>query len=207
MISWLRFGWDRIAHYLPIALLGLLALGTYWLVRSAPAADEAGAPTPVRRDPDYRMENFSIKTFDGAGHLRSELSGSQARHYPQTDVVEIDAIRLRSFNEHGYVTVATARKGISNADGSEVQLIGDARIVRDAGPALGVAPLPRLSLRSEFLHAFVRDERIKSYKPVEILRGNDRITADTLDYDNLTQVVLLQGRVRGLLLPPTGRSP
>ena len=105
------------------------------------------------------------------------------------------------------MTVATARKGISNADGSEVQLLGDARIVREAGPALGVAPLPRLSLRSEFLHAFVRDERIKSYKPVEILRGNDRITADTLDYDNLTQVVLLQGRVRGLLLPPAGRSP
>ena len=93
MIRWLRLGWDRVALYMPIALMGLLALGTYWLVRSAPGMDEPGVPAPVRRDPDYRMEKFSIKTFDAAGHLRSELFGNQARHYPQTDIVEIDEIR------------------------------------------------------------------------------------------------------------------
>lgn len=207
MISWLRLAWDRAALYMPVVLMGVLALGTYWLVRSAPSADEAAAQMPVRTDPDYRMENFSIRTFDGAGRLRTELYGDQARHYPKTDVVEIDHVRLRSLNEHGYVTVATARKGISNADGSEVQLVGDAQIVRDAGPAKGDVALPRMSMRSEFLHAFVREERIKSYKPVEILRGDDRITAETLDYDNLEQVATLQGRVRGTLQAPTGRKP
>lgn len=205
MIRWLRRAWDRAALYLPIVLMGLLALGTYWLVRSSPSTDDGSVQAPARRDPDYRMEKFSIRTFDGSGHLRSELYGDQARHYPLTDVVEIDHVRLRSLNEHGYVTVATARRGISNADGSEVQLIGDAQIVRDAGPARGDVPLPRLSLHSEFLHAFVRDERIKSYKPVEILRGADRITADSMDYDNLDQVVVLQGRVRGTLQSPASR--
>jgi lipopolysaccharide export system protein LptC len=36
---------------------------------------------------------------------------------------------------------------------------------------------------------------------VELVRGNDRFTADTLDFDNLEQVMLLQGRVRGMLVP------
>jgi hypothetical protein len=33
--------WDNISIYLPVALMGLLVLGTYWLVRNAP-----GASTP-----------------------------------------------------------------------------------------------------------------------------------------------------------------
>ena len=33
----LRLG-DNISIYLPVALLGLLVLGTYWLVRNAPGA-------------------------------------------------------------------------------------------------------------------------------------------------------------------------
>ena len=31
--------------------------------------------------------------------------------------------------------------------------------------------------------------------------GNDRFTADTMEYDNLDQVLQLHGRVRGVLMP------
>ena len=31
-----RSAWDRVAVYLPIILMGLMALGTYWLVRNTP---------------------------------------------------------------------------------------------------------------------------------------------------------------------------
>jgi lipopolysaccharide export system protein LptC len=44
-------------------------------------------------------------------------------------------------------------------------------------------------------------ERVKSHKPVTLTRGNDRFTADSLDYDNLDRVMLLNGRVRGQLVP------
>jgi lipopolysaccharide export system protein LptC len=40
---------------------------------------------------------------------------------------------------------------------------------------------------------------------VELTRGNDRFTADSLDYDNLDQVMELRGRVRGVLVPGAGR--
>ncbi|MES3011948.1 MAG: hypothetical protein V4738_14260, partial [Pseudomonadota bacterium] len=29
-------GWERTAIYIPVLLMGLLALGTYWLVRNTP---------------------------------------------------------------------------------------------------------------------------------------------------------------------------
>lgn len=202
MIRLTRRVWDRLSIYLPLMLMGLLALGTYWLVRSTPLF-EPDAPEQVqRRDPDYRIERFTMKTFDGNGRLKSEVFGEQARHYPHTDTLEIDQVRIRSYNLRGFMTVATAKRAIANNDATEVQLMGDARVVRDATVDRSGVVLPRVSFSGEFLHAFLDDERIKSHKPVELVRGGDRITAESLDYSSFDQVMEMRGRVRGTLLPP-----
>jgi lipopolysaccharide export system protein LptC len=60
---------------------------------------------------------------------------------------------------------------------------------------------PGVSFASEFLHAFLNTERVKSHKPVTLTRGSDRFTADSMDFDNLDRVMLLNGRVRGQLVP------
>lgn len=198
----LRLAWERLAIYLPIMLMGLLALGSYWLVRSTPVLDQETPERPLRKDPDYLMERFSIKTFDTDGRLKSEVYGEQARHYPHTDILEIDQVRIRSINSRGHTTTATAKRALANNDASEVQLIGDARVVREALVDRSGAALPRVSFSGEFLHAFLNEERVKSHKPVELTRGNDRITAESLDYSNFDQVLELRGRVRGTLQAP-----
>ncbi|MBX9958654.1 MAG: LPS export ABC transporter periplasmic protein LptC [Burkholderiaceae bacterium] len=182
--------------------MGVLALGTYWLVRSTPLFEPDAPEQAQRRDPDYLMERFSIKTFDGDGRLKSEVYGEQARHYPHTDILEIDQVRIRSYNPRGFVTVATARQALANNDATEVQLMGNARVVREATVDRSGTALPRVSFSGEFLHAFLNEERIKSHKPVELERAGDRVTADSLDYSNFDQVVEMRGRVRGTLLPP-----
>ena len=192
--------------YLPILVMGVLALGTYWLVRSTPAL-EAAAPERARgHEPDYFMEGFSVKTFDPAGQLRSDVQGSIARHYPDTLWMEIDDIRIRSYDAKGRLTTATALKGLANEDGSEVQLIGNALVVRDAIAATkGQPEQPRTEYRGEFLHAFMDTERVTSHKPVELRRGKDVFTADRMEFDNVEQVMRLQGRVRGVLIPAPTR--
>ena len=205
MIRVARLAWDRLSLYLPIILMGVLALGTYWLVRSTPMFAPPAPGQPVRHDPDYLLEKFAVRTFDVDGHLKSELYGAQARHFPDTDILEIEQVRLRSFNARGHVITATANRALANSDASEVQLIGNAQVVREAVQEKSGAVSPRLSFRGEFLHAFLETERLKSHKPVELMRGNDVITAESLDYDNLDQVLELRGRVRGTLLPKPAR--
>ncbi len=199
MIRLLRAGWDRISMYLPILLMGVLALGTYWLVRSTPVFLAAEADRAVTHDPDYFMKKFSVKTFDSMGRLKSEVSGADARHYPDTDTLEIDGVRIRSFNEQGRLTTATANLAVTNADGSEVQLFGNARVVREA--VAGKSAVPRMEFRGEFLHAFLNKEQVRSNKPVQLTRGKDQFTADSMDFNNIDQVMQLQGRVRGTLVP------
>ncbi|MDE2604460.1 MAG: LPS export ABC transporter periplasmic protein LptC [Burkholderiales bacterium] len=198
-----RRAWDRITIYLPVILMGILALGTYWLARTTPGAPQEPGARPVRHDADYFLRNFSIKSFTGAGRLKSELQGTEARHYPDTDTLEIDNPRVRSYNEQGALTVATARHAISNADGSEVQLIGDAVVTREVPAA---KDQPRLELRGEFLDIYGNDEKVKSDRPVVMIRGNDRFTGDSMNYDNLDRVLQLRGNVRGVLRPGAGAA-
>jgi lipopolysaccharide export system protein LptC len=202
MRNWVRQGWEQFSLYLPVVLMGLLALGTWWLVRNAPMPLLPAIERQQGNQPDYFMKSFSVKSFDASGRLQSEVQGEEARHYPNSDTLEIDKARMRSVTPQGRLTVATADRALTNADGSEVQLFGNAIVTREPLPAKPGSPAqPRLEFRSEFLHAYTNTERVRSDKPVTLTRGNDRFTADGMDYDNLDQVLQLRGRVRGVLQP------
>ena len=193
--------WDRVSIYLPVILMGLMALGTYWLARNTPDFKGPGAPRQLTHEPDYFMRGFSVRNFDPAGRLKSEIFGKEARHFPDTDTTEIDQPRIRSFSNEGLLTVATARKALSNADGSEVQLFGDAVVTREPAPDAKPAGTPKLEIRSDFLHLFTQAERVKSNKPVTIKRGADEFHADSFEYNHLDRVLELTGRVRGQIGP------
>ena len=91
------------------------------------------------------------------GELRSELWGKEGRHYPDTDTLEVDDVRVRTVSPSGLTTRATANRGLSNADGSEVQLFGNAMVVREAATGPDGQAMPQLEFRGEFLHAFTDD--------------------------------------------------
>jgi lipopolysaccharide export system protein LptC len=197
----IRAGWDRISVYLPVILMGLMALGTYWLARNTPALVTAQEPVAPTHEPDSFMRNFSVRTFEADGRLRSEIHGIEGRHFPDTDTLEIDEPRMRAYNERGELTVGSARLALSNGDGSEVQLIGSAVVRSEPGATATGQSRPRLEFRGEFLHAFLDAERVKSHKPVELMRGEDRFTSDSMEYDNIQQVLEMRGRVHGVLMP------
>lgn len=191
--------WDRITIYLPIILMAVLALGTYWLARTTPTLGGGpGGEAPQKHEPDYFLQGFSVKSFAPNGRLKSEIQGTEGRHFPDTDTLEIDQPHIRSYAENGAVTVATAKHAISNADGSQVQLIGNAVVTREVPDR---KDQPRLEVRGEFLHIYANEERVKSDRPVTLKRGDDVFEADSMDYDNLDRIMQLQGRVRGVLQP------
>ena len=197
--------WDRLSLYLPLVLMGVLALGTYWLVESTPQINTPPAQRPVRQEPDYFMKNFRVRTFVESGRLRSEVFGQAARHYPESDTLEIDAVRIRSFDAENRLTTATANRALTNGDASEVQLFGKALIVREALLDRTGKQLPRIEYRGEYLHAFMDTERVSSNQPVELRRGSDVFFADTMEFDNVQQVMNLRGRVKGTLAPPPAK--
>ena len=202
----LRQSMGSITLYLPIVIMGLLALGSWWLARNTPEAAQTAPDQPKRLDPDYYLTRFSVKNFDAQGALMSEVFGEKAKHFPATDVLEIDQAQFRSIRGQS-ATVGQGDRAYSNGDGSEVQLVGNAVVVRQAGKDAQGRELPRVEFRGEFLHAFIRTEELKSHKPVTVLRGADQFTGDTMKYNKVDGIVQLDGRVRVRLVAKPSADP
>lgn len=207
---WLRARrtWDRVSVYLPLVLMGLMAMTTYWLVRNTPVVTELELESAPRHVPDYFMRDFSVRVFGSDGKLKTEMTGVEGRHFPDTDTLEVDHIRIRMVGAEGRITTATANRGTINVDGSEAQLFDKAVVAREASTSAQGVTIPRTELRSDFLHLFANTEQVRSHLPVVLVRGTagDQFAADGLDYDNLGRVMQLKGRVHGTLLPPKDKK-
>jgi len=186
---------NTVSAYLPMLLMALLALGTWWLVKNTPTAPPPVAETALRSDPDYQMKGFAITRYGADGRVSLRLEGDLMRHYPDTDRVEIDAVRIHALGKDGRVLDAVARRALTNGDTSEVQLLGGAQ-VRALGTAGEV-----LEIESEFLHAFLDLERVRTHLPVLVRQGRSEARASGLEYDHLSRQLQLQGPVRTVFQP------
>ena len=194
--------WDRLSIYLPLILMGVLALGSYWLLRATPKAPEPEPAKPASGEPDYFMRRFSVRNFDANGQLRAEVQGDEARHHPDDDRVEIDRARVRNFDDKGSTTVATAQRLTTNADNTRFVLEGNAVVIREGGRDAQGQPLPRLEFRGEYLLIETEpQERVSSDQPVELIRDGDRLNAQNMVYNGETGQADFKGRVRVQLLP------
>jgi lipopolysaccharide export system protein LptC len=175
--------------------MALLAVGTGWLVKNTPQVPGPAAAGPLRQDPDYTMTGFSISRFGPDGREVLRIAGDVLRHYPLTDQLDIEAVRIHAVAPDGRVTDAVARRALANGDGSEVQLLGGAQVTSqiNGGDAL--------EMQGEFLHAFLRFERLRSHLPVLVRRGSTETHAGGLDYDHLTRQLQFLGPVRTTVLP------
>jgi len=201
-VPWLWRLREAASAYLPLLLMALLALGTWWLVKNTPGDSGTQPAAALRHLPDYTMRDFMVQRFAPDGRLRLQLEGDELRHYPDTDTIEVDNVRLRSFASDGGVIFATARRALANGDATEVQLLGGAQVVREAR-----GDVPAVEIRGEFLHAFLATEQLRSHLPVTLTRAGAELRADSLAYDNLTRTALLKGHVRGSFAPPLAVQP
>ena len=128
MMNAIRRFLDRLALYLPAVLMALFALGSWWLVRSLPNLLNEAPVKSARYEPDYYLEQFSVKSFDKQGRLSREVSGHRAKHYPDTDTLEISNVTLRSQNANGQRDdMFSANSMLLNSKTSEYELKGQVR--------------------------------------------------------------------------------
>jgi lipopolysaccharide export system protein LptC len=128
MIKSIRRSLDRLALYLPGILMAFFALGSWWLVRSLPSLLNDAPAKSVRYEPDYYLEQFSVKSFDKQGRLSREVSGQRAKHYPDSDTLEISNVTLRRQNSNGQRDdVFSANSMQLNSKTNEYELTGQVR--------------------------------------------------------------------------------
>ena len=196
LVQWLRQGLDRLALYLPLVVMAVLALGSWTLVRSLPGVPVNAHNGTPREDPDYSLGRFSVKVMDPSGRLKQLITGDAARHYPHTDELHIDEVRVQAVGDSDAHFHVRAHQGMATGDSELITLLGDAVAVRQAD-----ARAPHTELRGSRFVIRSREDRLLSSEPVDILRGQDRFSALTLDFNSRTGEYALRGQVRATLAP------
>ena len=188
---------DALATYLPLLLMGALALASWWLVRNAPGLPPEPAAAAQRTAPDYTMRRFVVQRFGADGRLRLQLEGRELRHYGAgagtPERIEVDQVDLRAWSPDGRLTTATARRAVSNGDGSRVQLEGGAELLGDDDQGR------RVEVRSEFLEALLAEGIVRTDQPVQVLSGTQRLSAGGLVYERERGLLRFAGPVRAVL--------
>ena len=186
---------DALSSFLPLLLMLMLALATWWLVKNSPTAPGPSRADEQRTEPDYTMTGFALERFEASGRLKLRITGARMQHFPATDRIEIDGAQIRAIAPNGRVTLASAQRALANGDGSEVQLLGGAEVTSVDAQA------QPLLMRGEFLHLFLVTERVQSHLPVLVKFGSSDIRAAGLLYDHPSRRLDLSGPMRAVLSP------
>jgi lipopolysaccharide export system protein LptC len=173
----------------PLLMLLLLAGLTLWLERtSQPNSSKVLA---ARHDPDYIVDNFTVKRFDAQGKLYQTLQAKQMRHYPDDDSTEADLPRM---------TYHTERKTFLNADKAWIDSGGNTVVLKENVHVTHENPKgPPTELKTSILTVLPDEEIARTQAPVTIIQGKSVINGKGLESNNKTQTSVLGGRVHGTI--------
>jgi lipopolysaccharide export system protein LptC len=207
-LDYLTWMLRRVLEIMPLLALACLAALTYWLLQQKVTLP-GRAPTPVEHKPDYTLIDFTVRSFDEQGRPRTQLAGKQLDFYPDDETSNIDKPVVRSRNlETGALSQTVAARGLANRDGSEVQFFQSVVVTREgyviaAKDKQPAQTIPPLEVKSEFLHIWTNEERMRSHLPTVVTRGKSRISADQIEASNYDGNIKLTGKAHVTLASKT----
>jgi lipopolysaccharide export system protein LptC len=186
-----RFRWTSL---IPVVAMALLAGITYWLLQATKPHSNEDVMRPKTHTPDYFADNFSVSELDQTGSTQYRLTAQKLIHYEDTEDSDLTMPAIRAFQPGKPIVTATGDTGTVNGDASIVNLYDHARILRAAGDGD-----PEMQADSQHFRVLVNDDVIETEKPVKLRRGLSVMTADGMNYNNVTRVMKLFGNVRGAI--------
>jgi lipopolysaccharide export system protein LptC len=202
-IDWrqLRLG-QRMQAWLPVWLLGALALFSYWLVENSPILNATEPDRPASIKPNAYFYNFRLIGYGRDGKWEMQMNGQRASHREDLQHYDIDAPKmLKRSPESGVLTQVSAQRGQINESGTVARLFEQAVVYRPRQKAADGTVSKPLEIRSEYL--LLDDERhaLQTDRPVVITQDQDQFRAEHMLALQQDGKLTLDGHVRGTLMP------
>ena len=177
----------------PLTLLLTLAALTFWL-RYASELPDARRDGKYRHDPDYIINNATLRKLDNTGQLTYTLKSPEIRHYPDDDSTELRLPILIHQSPKRPTITMSANDGHMSSKGEQVDLVGNVRIHRaaTAKDAEMVVTAPQLTVLPDEEKAYTRH-------PVLMTQGDSWIKGVGFRMDNRARTYLLEAQARASL--------
>jgi lipopolysaccharide export system protein LptC len=188
---------STILKFLPLALMGILTLGTYWMVQlNTPDT----LPNKLKRHvPDYTLEEVTITTLGQSGETKYRIIGNKLTHFEDDASSELTNPIARRFHPTKPPTTVRSDIGLMNGEMSILKLDGNATLTRPAQPASQSEPgSARLFMSSASFTILLNEDIVKTNLPVVLEQGLSVMTSEEgAVFDNVHQQLTMVGKVRG----------
>jgi lipopolysaccharide export system protein LptC len=183
--------WGLLVTAVPLLILMMLALFTWWLVQNAPQALSPSQRKPLTHDPDFEMKRFSMRDFDDQGTQRALIKGDLLRHFPDTENALIQNAQIFWNDTQQIPHRASALRAWGFDKSHEIHLEGDARVWRQA-------PDEVTEFRGEQLIIEPQTGWVHSFIESTIQQANGtKIRADAFRYNRQNSFIEFEGHVQG----------
>ncbi len=211
-------GQRSIGAVLPLTILLVLMLLTFWLDRTADL-DTPRTTAPILHEPDYVVDKFVLKRLSNTGEARYVLSSARMVHFPDDDSSHLELPRLvqgqgataepnaggragRGSGKaagRGAETHVSAQRGVVSADGREVKLYGNVELLKTgaADPDADGARADDVRVRTAYLRVIPDDDKADTPERVVIEQGKAVLTGTGLAFDNRYRNMRLLSAVSG----------
>ncbi|WP_232725980.1 LPS export ABC transporter periplasmic protein LptC [Polynucleobacter brandtiae] len=184
---------------MPLILLGLITLVTFWLVRQSSATDKSAIERVRLHEPDYIIKNGTLSALDELGNTKYRILGKKVIHYDDDASIDIETPRMRLFPPEKSPVTVKADLGHLDGDLTILDLLNNAEIFRPAQTVSGSEPArPRMLARSASFKVFINDDVIETDKPITLEQGVSVLHSnDGGIFNNIEQSMTLSGNVKG----------
>jgi lipopolysaccharide export system protein LptC len=167
---------SRLTHALPILLMLLLGGMTLWLQHAIQAPDVQRTDR-ARHEPDALVEQFTVTRLAADGRPEARVSASRMVHFADDDSTELTRPQLVK-TDPGVTMTVRADRGVVTRDYEHAYFYDNVQLAR-SGDEAGEP----LQLRTQFLHVMIREDLVRSDRPVTITRGQSSLSGVGLEYD------------------------
>ncbi len=185
---------ERIASWVAVAILGTVLVMSYWYAGDL----RAGSVRDVGRigRVDFYADNVVLTEFDAQGRPNMRVFADKVTHYDETDDADLlhpRALSLRPDRPQLQVVSDTAH---TVNDFETVDMRGHVVATR-----AGTATRPPLRMETEEMLVIPDQDRMQTEHPVTIDSGASHLQAVGMDYNNITDRMVLHSRVAGRFPP------
>lgn len=196
----LKVGLGRaILRMMPLILMGILTLITFWLVKKSNAPEGEVLERVRLHEPDYVITNGTLSALNEAGNTKYRVLGKKVIHYDDDASIDIVTPRMRLFQPDKAPVTVKADTGHLDGDLTILDLIDNAQIFRPAQAATATEPATlRMLAQSSYFRVLINDDIIETDRPIRLEQGMSVMNSNEGgSFNNVDQSMVLSGQVRG----------
>lgn len=188
-----------VLRMMPLILMGILTLITFWLVKKSSAPEGAVLERVRLHEPDYIITDGTLSALSEAGNTKYRVLGKKVTHYDDDASIDIVTPRMRLFQPNKAPVTVKADMGHLDGDLTILDLIDNAQIFRPAQAASATEPATlRMLAQSTYFKVFINDDIIETDRPMRLEQGMSVMNSSQGGtFNNVDQSMVLSGQVRG----------